>query len=383
MLKVLYLINNPVPYGANVALYKTLNGLIQRGIKPFVVMTKIGEICEWFDKAQIEYTVIRNYHSIYPPIRRISDYFLYIPRLLRMILFNKLAEFKLEKLVLDFKPDIIHTNIGPVHIGLKVAKKLKVKHVWHIREYQDLDFGMHTFPSKTKFKKCLNDSANHNIVITHDIYKHFSLSDHNSVVIYDGVLKKEQVQYTDQKKDYFLFVGRLEEAKGIRLLLEVFITFAQSNSKYKLLIAGTGQEYYFSLLKRMIEKSGLGDRIIFLGFRTDVCQLMAEATALLVPSRSEGFGFITVEAMFNGCLVFGYNSGGTREILGKNFNSSLFSNKDELLNLMQELARRGIEYYYPTILSAQKQAIDMYSEEENAEKVYSYYNKVLNGSESL
>ncbi|WP_353123686.1 glycosyltransferase family 4 protein [Dysgonomonas capnocytophagoides] len=380
MLKVLYLINSPVPYGANVALYKTLEGLISKGIKPVVVMARAGKVCEWFDKVQIEYSVIRNYHSIYPPTRRILDYILYIPRLFRMILFNKLAEFRLEKLALDFNPDIIHTNIGPVHIGLKVAKKLKIKHVWHIREYQDLDFGMHAFPTKVSFKRKLNDPANHNIAITHDIYKYFNMSDRNSVVVYDGVLKKEQAQYIDQKKDYFLFVGRLEDAKGIRLLLEVFITFAQSNSRYKLFIAGTGQEYYSSLLKKMVEKSGLEDRIVFLGFRTDICQLMAEATVLLVPSRSEGFGFITVEAMFNGCLVFGYNSGGTREILKDNFSESLFSNKDELLNLMKELTKNGIEYYHSRIMLAQKQAIDMYSEEHHVEAVYNYYNRILKES---
>jgi glycosyltransferase involved in cell wall biosynthesis len=38
---------------------------------------------------------------------------------------------------------------------------------------------------------------------------------------------------------------------------------------------------------------------------------MAHATALIVSSYHEGFGFITVEAMFNGCLVIGNNKGGT------------------------------------------------------------------------
>jgi len=50
--------------------------------------------------------------------------------------------------------------------------------------------------------------------------------------------------------------------------------------------------------------------------RDDVYAIMSRATALIVPSHFEGFGRITAEAMFNGCLVAGYNSAGTREILG-------------------------------------------------------------------
>ena len=40
---------------------------------------------------------------------------------------------------------------------------------------------------------------------------------------------------------------------------------------------------------------------------------MSKALALFVPSSFEGFGFITVEAMFCGCLVIGRNTGGTKE----------------------------------------------------------------------
>ena len=43
-------------------------------------------------------------------------------------------------------PDIIHTNTGVIHEGLKVAKRLKIPHVWHLREYQDKDFNWEAFP---------------------------------------------------------------------------------------------------------------------------------------------------------------------------------------------------------------------------------------------
>lgn len=51
----------------------------------------------------------------------------------------------------------------------------------------------------------------------------------------------------------------------------------------------------------------------FLGERKDVYALMSKATCLVVPSESEGFGFITVEGMLNHCPVLGRMTGGTRE----------------------------------------------------------------------
>ena len=44
---------------------------------------------------------------------------------------------------------------------------------------------------------------------------------------------------------------------------------------------------------------------------------MSKSKALIVASRSEGFGRMTVESMFNGSMVIGRNSGGTLEVLKK------------------------------------------------------------------
>lgn len=40
---------------------------------------------------------------------------------------------------------------------------------------------------------------------------------------------------------------------------------------------------------------------------------MYDASIYVVPSRNEGFGFVTAEAMFNGTIVIGKNTGGTKE----------------------------------------------------------------------
>jgi L-malate glycosyltransferase len=375
-IRVIYVVSGSKMYGATKAIMNIIDGVVACGVTPFVVTPYKGDICNELEKRKIEYKVFRYYFSIYPKLSSFFDILLFIPRFLRFFLYNKIAVKKLSNVVKEFKPNIIHTNVGPINIGFIVAKRLNIKHVWHIREYQDLDFGWCPFPSKLSFINNLNSLSTSNIAISYDIFNHFNLQK-NTQVIYDGVMKKEQIKIIVNKKKYFLFVGRLEDAKNIRLLIEVFIDFCKWNADFELLIVGDGNPTYVSTLYQIVDQSKLTERIRFLGFRTDVYNLMANSIALIVPSRHEGFGFITVEAMYNGCLVIGNNTGGTKEILEKENLGLLYSGRNELLEHMKNVVLNGIESYYPTIEKSQKKASELYSIEQNFTSVYNYYKEIL------
>lgn len=65
-------------------------------------------------------------------------------------------------------------------------------------------------------------------------------------------------------------------------------------------------------LKSYCAKSHCAKQIDYVGYKSDVNKLMANAKALIVASRFEAFGLISVEAMFNGCPVIGHNVAGTK-----------------------------------------------------------------------
>jgi glycosyltransferase involved in cell wall biosynthesis len=374
-IKVLFVIHHPDSSGSNKALINVLDGITTNGILPLVVMAYKGSICSKLEERNIEYKIIRHYFSIYPPLNTLRDLIRYIPRLLGFIWYNYLAVNKLHLLVKKNKPHIIHTNVGPIDIGYKVAKKLKIPHIWHIREYQDLDFGI-IMPSKKTFTSKLNAFANNSIVITKDLVRHFDVKN-NVRVVYDGVLNASDAQFNKTKENYFLFVGKLAEGKGIRVLIEAFIDFSKTNDNYDLQIAGDGLDSYVLDLHRLIENAGITNRVRFLGFQSNVYNLMANATALIVPSFLEGFGFITAEAMFNGCLVIGNNSGGTKEILEKENLGILYSGHNELVSSMSKVISNGIENYYPMMIKAQNHAVSNYSIEKNATTIFEFYKEIL------
>jgi glycosyltransferase involved in cell wall biosynthesis len=374
-MRVIYIVHSCEPYGSNVALINLLDRLIYKGVKPLVIYAIDGEFRKWLDERGIQSVKIAHNFHAYPYVSSFKSKIAFFPRILKMLFINEIAKNKLLNIVNHFKPEIIHTNIGPVSVGFKVAKRKDIPHVWHLREYQKLDFDINFFPSFDSFKK--QTKLSNLICITQNIYNFYEI-ENNGRVIYDGVMDESEIQFLKNKEKYFLFVGRLEDAKGTFLLVKAFCSFAIVNNEYSLYLAGTGSDNYITEIKNYLEERKLTDRVFFLGFRTDRYDLMANATALVVPSRHEGFGFITAEAMFNGCLVIGNNIAGTKEIIeNSNNNAITFNNSAELTKSLLEVATNGIEKYYSKIIIAQEIAKEIYTKEQHATNVLEYYNSIL------
>jgi glycosyltransferase involved in cell wall biosynthesis len=74
-------------------------------------------------------------------------------------------------------------------------------------------------------------------------------------------------------------------------------------------------EGYLAEMRARIARSGLEDRVSWLGEREDVPELMRALDVLLLPSREEPFGRTLIEAMALGVPVLATNVGGPREII--------------------------------------------------------------------
>lgn len=106
-----------------------------------------------------------------------------------------------------------------------------------------------------------------------------------------------------------LFVGRLDSnmdesqnQKNPAFCLEVARECARRDSHFTCLLAGGGEAMRERLQER-VQSWGLANRILLLGPRQDVPELMAGADLLLFPSFSEGLGMVAVEAQAAGLPV--------------------------------------------------------------------------------
>jgi glycosyltransferase involved in cell wall biosynthesis len=114
-------------------------------------------------------------------------------------------------------------------------------------------------------------------------------------------------------KRLLLSVGRLAAEKDHAGLLRAFSRIADRCPDVELWIAGDGP--LRDALLRQRAGLGLEDRVVFLGARNDVPDLMRAADVFVLSSRFEGFGLVVAEAMASGTLVVATDAGGVAEVL--------------------------------------------------------------------
>lgn len=366
-MKVLYITNDSGLSGSTIALKNLLSYLIPHGVEAYCICRSEGDFTEWCLSKNIPYSVFPYNWNCQPLRTTFRDKLAYYWRIYKYYQEEKRCMDALEKVCKEFHPDIIHTNNGIIHWGYKLAKKIGVKHVWHLREYQDKDFSMTPIPSMKAFCKMAQDS--HCICITQGVQDYFHLEKGNSCVIYDGVLPMHSSRYCMEKEDYFLFVGRIEPSKGIEELLHAYYEYNKRGGTIPLWIAGSGKPLYIQ--ERMNEAEKYSSSVKFLGFRSDRLELMYKAKATIVPSRFEGFGFITVEAIMNGCFVIGHNAGGTSEIAKECKSVYLYDTEEDLVNLLVD-----IECNLDLMEKSQEYAELNYTNEVSAAQVLKFYQAI-------
>ena len=125
-------------------------------------------------------------------------------------------------------------------------------------------------------------------------------------------------------------VGSISYNKGYDLLIEAWEKVAQKYPDWKVNIYGSGDT---SKYQKMIDEKGLTSQIHFCGPTTDVQSKYLESSLFILPSRSEGFGMVLIEAMACGlpCVSFDCPCG-PRDIIedGKNGYLALPDNQDDL-----------------------------------------------------
>lgn len=387
-MKVLYIISSTNACGgASKSFKQMLIGLVARGIEPLVVCPDDNDFYQELTKEGINCTALRlNYRlSTYPPLETIAEKILFLPRLFGRLIINGLSSMQLIQIISSFRPNIIHTNVSVISMGYYLSRLLKIPHVWHIREYGDLDFKFHYIPNRNTQIKRYHKPLSYTICITRDIQKYHKLEGcQNSNVIYNGILSSNSVYYNKNKKNFFLFVGRIEEAKGILFLIDSYASYHKCHpDSFPLYIAGHGTEKYVKLLREKISTYALETKIVLLGRTDDVLSLYKDAKALIVTSPAEGFGRITAEAMFAGCLVIGYDTAGTKEQFdnGKEMTGNeialRYKTQEQLVEHLINVTNTSIEHYEPLILKGLEVVVRLYSSEQHTKQVYEFYKKII------
>jgi len=111
-----------------------------------------------------------------------------------------------------------------------------------------------------------------------------------------------------------VFVGRLEEQKGVKWLIESAPVWMSRLPDCDLLLVGDG--VLRKELDALAAAAGIADRVHFAGRRSDVTEILAAADLLVLPSSWEGMPNVVLEAMASRLPVVATKVEGVEELLG-------------------------------------------------------------------
>lgn len=123
-----------------------------------------------------------------------------------------------------------------------------------------------------------------------------------------------------------LFVGRLERVKGVKYLIKAINNLSRED--LKLIIVGDGRESHS--LKLLVKKMDLTEKIMFMGKipNEKIPEYMVAADVFVLPSLSEGFPVVLLEAMAAGIPIISTKIRGLTEIVENNANGFLVNPKN-------------------------------------------------------
>ena len=391
-MKIAYILNSSKALGGASKAFKTmLYGLMQQGVEPIVVMPGKGQLYDELSHQGIKCHATTYRANTFPRANSLKDIILFFPRLFARRITDRLARRAVLQWLKSEHVELIHSNSGVVDIGFHVSRALRIPHVYHIREYADLDFGYHYYPSKLSFRRQLDAKQSYSICITKDIQRHHGQNKSSrSRVIYDGIRPAIDSMPQAKPEDYFLFAGRIETTKGLDILLKAYaLNQRKGLTLLPLKVAGRVSEPdYYATILQFLKDNGLEEVVTLLGECSDINTLMSQARALVVPSRHEGFGLCMPEAMFNGCLVLAHDTAGTHEQLenGKALMGSdialRFNSSEQLAELLDQVTNASADEYAPMVRKAFDTVNQLYTTEKHIRQVYDFYNDIIKETQS-
>jgi glycosyltransferase involved in cell wall biosynthesis len=237
--------------------------------------------------------------------------------LLSRIIFYSYVQFRLGKLI-NYKPDIIHSH-GIFHSGALAAyfrTKLKIPVILteHNSAFVRNERLVH-FQKKYIYEIFTNIDK---ILVVGDTLKEVfkKIVPNREIDVVGNSVDTSFFSLPTKAKSaqdfYFSALGRLEENKGIDLIIRAFAKAFREQDHIHLLVGGNGA--LEKQLKDLVIECGINDRVKFLGAlkRLEVRDLLWRANVHVSGSYFETFGLNMIEALSCGVPVIATNSGGPK-----------------------------------------------------------------------
>ena len=252
------------------------------------------------------------------------------------------------QLLQSISPDFVLTNSIVIPWGALFASEHELPHIWIINEFGEADHGL---VFDYNFEKIISFIENYSeliITCSKSVQDQLFGSSEKAKTIYKSLNdSKTKISSAFPRRDFFqlddafhlLIVGTVTETKGQLDAINASIELLKNRGKLvELVLVGYLNKEYSEKIKRIVAEKGVADNIRLLPFEENVFPGMLSADAILVCSRNEAFGRVTVEGMLAAKPVIATNTGGTPEIITDGKNGLLYRPGD-FLQLADQIQR--------------------------------------------
>lgn len=324
MKKILFLHSSSELYGSDRSLLNLVKNLDREIFEIYVILPEEGPLVDEIKK-------IDNINLIIKPIAVLRRKNLNFKGLIKYIKDFKESIFFLKNIIRKNNIDVIYTNTSVVFPGGIIAKILKIKSIWHVREIISNKFERRFISiminlfsdviitnSRATANSITNNITNNKIKIIHNAIEVVK-SNENNILIKDNNIM-------------IGMAGRINRWKGQKLFIDMASQISKKYDNTRFLIAGDvykGEDYILQDLKEYINEKKMNEKVILLGQVKDMNAFYNSLDIFILPSiKPEPFGLVIIEAMNRKIPVIATNHGGPVEIIDDGINGYLVDFSD-------------------------------------------------------
>ncbi len=226
---------------------------------------------------------------------------------------------------LDATFDIVHAHDWMTFPAARaLAERLGVSLILHVHSLERDRCPSHPDPRIERVEREALHAADHIITVsnrTREMLVHaYALKSEKVSVVYNGIDFTPRASRTTvrskplAKNKTVLFLGRMTEQKGVNYLLDAAERVITRDSHIRFVFAGSGDALP-SLINQAAQMKT--SRVLFTGHleKHQVERALQNADLLVVPSVSEPFGLVVLEAVRNGLPVIMSTTTGAGEVI--------------------------------------------------------------------
>ena len=375
-IRVLFVTHYRELYGANNSLLQMILELRDKGIIPTVLLPTYeiqpgNDLGLELDRHGISHVEAKIRFDKHPDWKRaVASY-----------LFTLICRKDALRAARGLEFDIVHSNSSTISAGAYIARKLGKPHVWHLREFGDLDYGMKT-PFGKWYQKIIYRGHSTFIAISDSVRRHYSrwTGTQDIKVIYNGI--KPSPKRTAGNHDIvgICIVGFIHPQKGQLELIEALddLVNARNVRNIHVTMIGGCDDEYAGAIGHFIGEHGLSEFVTMTGRRNDVPELLTKMDIGVMASAHEAFGRTTVEYMSAGLAVVASDGGANREIIDDGDTGLIYRSGDSasLADRLEFLVKTH-EERERLARNALAAADARFSSKANSDAVYCLYNEIL------